>query len=156
VVFVHFKDGPPERRAPGPALTFYDVLGRESITFNLADPVTLASTLMGVGQAGFAFGLDAADAAPAAAFTDRSAGGFPDFRVGLSAALNDANGGPETFFVTTKALARPSTPLPPATSLVGNPAATPIVLLVPEPAPLAPVLAGLGALGLMGNRRRLR
>ena len=45
------------------ALSFYDVAGATLGTFSLAAPVTFASTLTGIGQAGFTFGFDAAQAA---------------------------------------------------------------------------------------------
>ena len=113
-------------------LTFYDALGAGSTTFALAAPVTLASTLTGIGKAGFVFGLDAAQAAAAAIFIGNSTTSFANFRVGLSATLNDATGGPETFFIAN---------------------AAPVLSPIPEPETWAMVLAGLGAGGFMARRR---
>jgi hypothetical protein len=109
-------------------LTFYDAVGAASMTFGLAAPVVIASTLNGIGQSGFVFGLDAAQAAAAASFLAASSTSFADFRVGLAATLTDATGGPDSFFVT----------------------AAP----VPEPETYALLLAGLGVVGFVARRRR--
>jgi hypothetical protein len=109
-------------------LTFYDAVGASSMTFGLAAPVAIASTLTGIGKSGFVFGLDAAQAAAAASFIAASGTSFADFRVGLAATLTDATGGPDSFFIT----------------------AAPI----PEPETYALLLAGLGVVGFVARRRR--
>jgi hypothetical protein len=85
--------------------------------------VSFADTFSGTGNAGFVFGLDAAQAAQAQAL------GFGDAnnRIGLSATALDATGGFETFYVAH------------AAELVPTP--------VPEPATMVLALAGLTALG---------
>ncbi len=109
-------------------LTFYDAVGAASMTFGLAAPVVIASTLTGIGTAGFVFGLDAAQAAAAASFMAGSSTSFADFRVGLAATLTDATGGPDTFFIATAP--------------------------IPEPETYALLLAGLGVVGFVARRRR--
>ena len=115
-------------------LNFYDMLGASLASFVLGEPVTLASTLTGIGQAGFVFGLDAAQAAAAATAIANSGTPLADVRVGLAARLTDATGGPETFFIGS---ARPA-----------------VAALVPEPAVPALLAAGLGLVALTKRRRR--
>lgn len=117
-------------------VSFYEASGTGFVAFQLASPVELASTLTGVGNAGFVFGLDAAQATAANSFFANSSTALADFRVGLSAALNDATGGPETFFVVDSA------------ALVPSP--------VPEPSTWVLTLAGLGAIGFVVRQRRRR
>lgn len=112
------------------ALSFYNATGATLGTFSLAAPVTFASTLTGVGQAGFTFGLDAAQGATAAALLGSN---LSNVRVGLAATLSDATGGPDTFFIG---------------NAPGNVAA------VPEPETYALMLAGLGVVGFMSRRRQ--
>ena len=78
------------------ALSFYDVAGATLGTFSLAAPVTFASTLTGIGQAGFTFGFDAAQAAAASSLLGAD---LANVRIGLAATLSNATGGPDTFFV---------------------------------------------------------
>ena len=109
------------------ALSFYGVTGITLGTFSLAAPVTFASTLTATGQAGFAFGFDAEQAAAASSLLG---GGLANMRIGLAATLSDTTGGPDTFFVSS-------------------------VSSAPEPETYALMLAGLGVIGFM-TRRRLR
>ena len=113
------------------ALSFYDAVGATLGVFSLAAPVTFPSTLNGIGQAGFVFGLDAAQAALATSFIGASATNFANERIGLSALLTDATGGPDTFFV-------------------GNAAS---VTAVAEPETYLLMLAGLAAIGFTVRRR---
>jgi PEP-CTERM motif len=108
-------------------LSFFDASGLNLHTFSLAAPLTLPSTLTGIGNAGFVFGLDAAQAAQAATYIGTSSTPFANIRVGLSATLNNATGGHETFFVATSP--------------------------IPEPQTYALILAGLAGIGFMVRRR---
>jgi len=112
-------------------LSFYDGLGATLASFSLASPVTLASTMTGIGQAGFVFGLDAAQAATATTLLGASTTTFANVRVGLAATLTDATGGPDTFFA-------------------GNAAQ---VAAIPEPSTYALMLAGLACIGFTVRRR---
>lgn len=114
-------------------LSFYDALGAPLTSFVLGDSLTLGSTHTGIGQAGFVFGLDAAQSTLAGMAIDSSGTRWADVRVGLAASLTDATGGPETFFITSAA-----------------PVATP----VPEPGSAAMFAAGLALFGFLQHRRR--
>jgi hypothetical protein len=91
---------------------------------SLTAPIDFAETFTGVGNAGFVFALDAAQATAAQALAFGA--DFGDNLVGLYANLSDATGGPETFFVAS----------------------------IPEPQTYALMLAGLGVVGFMAARRR--
>jgi hypothetical protein len=89
-------------------------------------PLLLDPTDLGIGNAGFAFGLDSAQttAAFATAFgANFNAGNV----VGLAASVSQAQGGPETFFV--------------------------VEAPIPEPETYALMLAGLGLMGFVARRR---
>jgi hypothetical protein len=115
-------------------LSFYDAVGGTLASYSLAEPVTIASTQTGIGQAGFVFGLDAAQSAAASVAIANSSTAFGNVRIGLSAALGDATGGHDTFFAAN--------------------AATPIGA-IPEPNTFVLMLAGMGAIGFV-IRRRMR
>lgn len=69
--------------------------GTPLFTSNPFTAQTLDADDLGIGNAGFVFRLSADEITRAAsAFSD----GFANNRIGLSATINDATGGPETFF----------------------------------------------------------
>lgn len=101
------------------ALTVYSPTGATLFNSGAFTPQTFPNTFSGIGNAGFVFGLDSAQQALAAtAFSN------PNNRVGLSASLTNATGGPDTFFVAA----------------------------VPEPSTW--MLMGMGLLGMFGIMRR--
>lgn len=114
-------------------LTFFDPAGGAAISFNTAEPVVFASTNPGIGNSGFVFGLDAQQAAQANTFLAAATSPIGSYRIGLSAQLGDATGGPETFFVAN---------------------AQGIAPAIPEPQTYALMLAGLAAVGVAARRRR--
>jgi len=87
-------------------------------------PVSFADTFSGVGNSGFVFALDAAQAAQAQALAFGA--GYANNVIGLSATASNAQGAPDTFFV----------------------AAAP----VPEPQSWALCLAGLAGVALLRRR----
>jgi PEP-CTERM motif len=99
----------------------------------LAAPLVFADTFTGVGNSGWVFALDAAQAAAAQAAAFGA--NFGANLIGLSASLSGATGGPETFFVAS---------------------AGGVTAPIPEPQTYALMLAGLGAIGFMMSRRRRR
>lgn len=114
-------------------LDIYDPGGTLLFSSGAFSPVSFDSTFPGAGNAGFVFGLDAAQAASAQALA--FGGAFGANLVGLSAAASDATGGFETFFVARAEGPGPVTP-------------------IPEPQTWALMGAGLFAVLLM--RRRIR
>ena len=76
-------------------LTIYNADGSVQFTSGaLPSPVNFADATGGVGQAGFVFRLDASQAAAAGTIAGTD-------RIGLSALVTNAQGGPETFFLTS-------------------------------------------------------
>lgn len=73
-------------------LTVFDAAGAASPGLSLAAPVPFASTNPGIGNAGFVFGLDAAQATALNTFIMGTGMDFASFRIGLDATLNDATG----------------------------------------------------------------
>ncbi len=109
-------------------LNIYSPTGTLLFNSGAFSPQIFPSTNPGVGNAGFVFKLDAAQAAAAqiAAF----GAGFANNRIGLSATATDATGGLETFYVSQS------------------------VGAIPEPESYAMMLSGLGLLGFIARRRR--
>lgn len=108
-------------------LNLYSPTGALVFSSSPFQSTTFAETFSGVGNTGFMFALDSADAARAQAALGGA--GFASYRVGLSASLSGAAGGPETFSISS-------------------------VTPVPEPGTLAMMLAGFGVAGLLVRRRR--
>jgi hypothetical protein len=115
-------------------LTIFSPTGTVLFNSGSISPIDFADTFTGTGNAGWVFALDEtqAAAAQAAGFS----GSFGDNRIGLFASVNNATGGPETFFVAS----------------AGGAVTPPI----PEPETYALMLAGLGVVGFMTSRRRRR
>ena len=111
-------------------LTIYNSAGTAVFNSGAFAPQTFGNTFNGIGNAGYEFKLDTAQAAAAQFFA------LPANRIGLSATANDATGGSETFFVTS----RPTE----GGGGTGN--------AVPEPGPVA--LLGVGLLALLATVRR--
>ena len=78
-------------------LSLYSSTGALLRTFTTTGPINFAAIFSGVGNAGFGFQLDAAQAAQANAILAAN----PLLRIGTSATLSGAQGGPETIQLTT-------------------------------------------------------
>ena len=121
-------------------LTIYSTTNNDTATFTLANPQFLDATFLGVGQAGYQFGLDDAQAATANAFLAAN----PGLVVGLGASLGcegancegAATGGLDTFAL---ALATPG----------DTPGDTPI----PEPSAAMLFLSGVATM-VVGRKLR--
>ena len=77
-------------------LTAFDAAGNTRFTSGMFTPVPLTATEAGTGKSGFAFKLDAGQAAQ----LDTAINSFGATRIGLQATALDATGGHETFFLT--------------------------------------------------------
>jgi hypothetical protein len=96
-------------------LTIYNADGSVQFTSGaLPSAVNFADATGGVGQAGFVFRLDAAQAAAAGIISATD-------RIGLSALVTNAQGGPETFFLTSASgvIPEPATLLLLGSGLIG-------------------------------------
>jgi hypothetical protein len=110
-------------------LTLYSASGAALATFITTTPETFAA-FPGVGNAGFGFALDTAQAAQANAFLAAN----PLLRIGTEATTSNAQGGPETIQLTTVTSTAP----------------------IPEPGTLTLLSSGLLLIGLSILRKRSR
>ena len=121
----------------GLTLNIYSTTGTTLFSASLDKAYSGLQTLSGIGNSGFVFGLNAAEAAEAQQNVF-SLPNFMDARVGLSATAASFSGGNETFFVANSLTQQPGIPAS------GD---------VPEPASLLLVGAGLGAAALSRRKK---
>jgi hypothetical protein len=109
-------------------LNVYNAAGTSTLfTASLDHPYSFADTMTGAGNSGFVFRLTDTEAAQLQAVFS------PTGHVGLAATANDATGGFETFFVAN---------------------GTSTVVPIPEPGTYALMLAGLGVIAFVSQRRK--
>jgi len=94
-------------------LKIYDAGGALVFTSGAFVDQPFADTFTGVGNSGFVFALDAAQAAAAPILN-------PTDRLGLSASATNATGGPETFFIAQTGTPTPAIPEPASLLLLGS------------------------------------
>jgi hypothetical protein len=121
------------------ALNIFSPTGANVFTSDPFASQTLNATDLGIGSAGFVFRLTDAEIA-------RAGGAFSaNNRIGLSATINDATGGPETFFAVNFAGGGGG-----GTGTGGGGGGN----AVPEPSTVAIFGLGLAALGFMRRRNK--
>lgn len=120
------------------ALNIFSPTGATVFTSDPFSATTLDADDLGIGNAGFVFQLSAAEIA-------RAGGAFSaDNRIGLAATINNATGGPETFFAVNFAPGGNG----------GDGGGGGAGNAVPEPSTVAIFGLGLAALGLMRRRNK--
>jgi len=121
------------------ALNIFSPTGANVFTSDPFTAQTLNAADLGIGSAGFVFQLSAAEIA-------RANGAFSaNNRIGLAATINDATGGPETFFAVNFAAGGGGG----GTGTGGGSGNA-----VPEPSTVAIFGLGLAALGFMRRRNK--
>lgn len=122
------------------ALRIFSPTGATLFTSDAFSTLNLNATQAGIGNSGFVFQLTAAEIARAnSAFASTN-------RIGLSASLSNATGGPETFFAVNFAGGAGGGGTGTGTGGGGN--------AVPEPGTVAIFGLGLAALGMMRRRSK--
>lgn len=109
-------------------LNIYDPTGKAVFTSGSTLPLDIDALDAGTGKSGFRFRLDQFQTAAAETAIDTNGGVEGLYRIGLSAKVSGAEGGPETFFAQG-------------------------VGAIPEPGTYAMMLAGLMAAGFLIRRR---
>ena len=96
-------------------LSIYDgTTGALQFSAGLLAPLAVTGFETGIGNSGFVFALNVAEAAAAQLILD------PTDRIGLSASATNATGGPETFFVANTGTPTPAIPEPASLLLLGS------------------------------------
>lgn len=88
-------------------LNIFSPTGSLLFTSGAFAPVNFADTFSGIGNSGYIFALDPAQAAQAQSLAFGA--GFSNNLIGLSATASAAQGGPETFFVANAPIPEPGT-----------------------------------------------
>jgi hypothetical protein len=132
-VFLNINEPPPSADVLLRSLVFnvYNASGTVVFTGSLAGSVNLTQVQSGIGMAGYAFGLDAGEAAALQGVFS------PTLRIGISSSIGNAQGGFENFFVGRAAQVTPPVP--------GTE--------VPEPGTLALLSFAIGGLAFVRRKK---